>query len=56
MCSSDLLEAGCQFYPVTGSYSSGNLVNLAGTNSLALLPLGTQAVAAGDTITVMMVG
>lgn len=52
----EILEAGCQFYPVTGSYSSGNLVNLAGTNSLALLPLGTQAVAAGDTITVMMVG
>lgn len=50
------LEAGCQFYPATGSYSSGNLVNLAGTNALAVVPLGTKALAAGDPVTVMLVG
>lgn len=52
----EIFEASYQFHPVTGSYSSGNLVNLAGTNALAVLPPGTWEVGAGDPITVMMVG
>jgi molybdopterin molybdotransferase len=49
-------EQGLEFEPAGGSHSSGNLVNLSGTNALAVVPLGTTQVAAGATITVMVVG
>lgn len=44
-----------QFYPAAGSGSSGNLVNLAGSNALAVLPIGQTQVAAGDRVTVMLI-
>ncbi len=52
-----LLGAGddLQFCPAAGSGSSGNLVNLAGSTGLAVLPMGKTRVEAGDRVTVMMV-
>lgn len=45
-----------EFDLVGGSHSSGNLINLAGINGLAVLPIGQTQVAAGETILVMQVG
>lgn len=44
-----------EFQVAGGSYSSGNLINLAQTNALAILPLGTTAVAAQETVEVMLI-
>jgi molybdopterin molybdotransferase len=44
-----------EFSPAAGSGSSGNLVNLAGSNALAILPVGQPEVGVGDRITVMMI-
>ena len=45
-----------QFCPAMGSGSSGNLVNLAGSTGLAIIPVGQTLVNAGDRISVMLVG
>ncbi len=45
-----------QFCPAIGSGSSGNLVNLAGSTGLAIIPVGQTIVEAGDRISVMLVG
>jgi molybdopterin molybdotransferase len=45
-----------QFCPAMGSGSSGNLVNLAGSTGLAIIPVGETMVEAGDRISVMLVG
>ena len=45
-----------QFCPAMGSGSSGNLVNLAGSTGLAIVPVGQTLVNAGDRISVMLVG
>jgi molybdopterin molybdotransferase len=37
-----------------GSHSSGNLINLAGTNALAVVPVGTSSVAVGTPVRVML--
>lgn len=37
-----------------GSHGSGNLINLAQTNALAVLPVGTTRIAAGDAVTLML--
>lgn len=47
---------GCEFSLAAGSHSSGNLVNIAGTNALAIVPVGTTAIAAGETVEVMAIG
>lgn len=47
---------GYSFELAGGSHSSGNLVNLAQTNALAVLPVGTTAIAAHQTVQVMLVG
>ena len=39
-----------------GSHSSGNLINLAGTNALAVIPVGTTSIEAGTTVKVMQMG
>lgn len=51
-----LVGGAYQFRRAGGSHSSGNLVNLAGTNALAILPVGTTAIAAQATVQVMVVG
>ncbi|MEO1399808.1 MAG: gephyrin-like molybdotransferase Glp [Cyanobacteria bacterium J06635_1] len=44
---------GYSFELANGGHSSGNLVNLAGTSGLAILPVGTTEIAAGTTVRVM---
>jgi molybdopterin molybdotransferase len=43
-----------EFRPVAGGHSSGNLINLARANALAMLPIG-QSVEAGGTVRVLMI-
>jgi molybdopterin molybdotransferase len=38
-----------------GSHSSGNLVNLAGANALAVVPVGTEILPKGEVVRVMVV-
>ncbi len=45
---------GLEFSLSGGSHSSGNLVNLAGTNALGVLPVGVTQVEAGSTVRVMV--
>ena len=42
------------FRVAAGSGSSGNLINLAGSNVLAVIPIGTQSIEAGDPFQVMV--
>ncbi|MCY7408225.1 MAG: molybdopterin molybdotransferase MoeA [Alkalinema sp. CAN_BIN05] len=44
-----------QFCPAMGSGSSGNLVNLAGSTGLAIIPVGKTMAEPGDLISVMLV-
>jgi len=45
-----LSERGNTFRLAGGSHSSGNLINLAGTNALAVVPVGTKLVNSGATV------
>lgn len=45
---------GYTFSLAAGSHSSGNLINLAGTNSLARIPIGVRQIAAGSPVSVML--
>lgn len=47
---------GLAFALAGGSHSSGNLINLAGMNALAVVPMGTRHIAAGETVRIMAVG
>ena len=42
------------FQVAAGSGSSGNLINLAGSNALGVIPVGIQTIEAGDTFQVMV--
>ncbi len=44
-----------QFNLAGGNYSSGNLINLAQTNALAVIPMGETLISAQETITVMII-
>lgn len=48
-----MTEDGYEFSQSSGSFSSGNLINLAQTNALAQVPLGQTQIFAGDPIRVM---
>jgi molybdopterin molybdotransferase len=48
-------EQGYEFGRAAGSYSSGNLVNLANTNGLAMVPIGETRIAAGQPVRVLKV-
>jgi molybdopterin molybdotransferase len=50
-----LVDGEYQFTLAGGSHSSGNLINLAQTNGLAVIPLGEKAIAPGESIRVMQV-
>ena len=50
-----LVDGQYEFELAGGSHSSGNLINLAQTNSLAVLPIGQTAKAAGETVQIMLV-
>lgn len=51
-----LVNGQYEFSLAGGGHSSGNLINLAGTNGLAVVPLGETIVAAGDSVQVMLIG
>jgi molybdopterin molybdotransferase len=50
-----LVDGEYEFSLAGGSHSSGNLINLAQTNGLAVIPLGQKAIAPGESIRVMQV-
>jgi molybdopterin molybdotransferase len=50
-----LVQGHYQFTPMVGGHNSGNLINLALANGLALLPVGVSQVAAGATVTVLRI-
>jgi molybdopterin molybdotransferase len=50
-----LVNGKYEFHLAGGSHSSGNLINLAQTNSLAILPIGQPLKTAGETIQIMLV-
>lgn len=43
-----------EFTLAGGGHSSGNLINLAGATALAIVPLGTRAIAAGDAVQILV--
>jgi molybdopterin molybdotransferase len=43
------------FQPAPGNQLSGNLINLAGTNALAIVPIGQSAIKAGEPVQVFMI-
>jgi molybdopterin molybdotransferase len=45
-----------EFHLAGGSHSSGNLINLAATNALAVVPIGQTTIAAGELVRIMLVG
>ena len=48
-------DTGWEFELAAGSHSSGNLINLAQTTGLAVVPVGQKAIAAGETVLVLVV-
>ena len=51
-----LVNGSYEFHLATGSHSSGNLINLAQANGLAILPMGQTSVVSGTQIQVLQVG
>ena len=51
-----LIDGEYEFALAGGSHSSGNLINLAQTNGLAVIPIGQKAIAPGEIVRVMLVG
>ncbi|MBD0336598.1 MAG: molybdopterin molybdotransferase MoeA, partial [Cyanobacteria bacterium Co-bin13] len=51
-----LTATGYEFTLTGGTRNSGNLINLAGTNGLAVVPIGQTHIAAGSLVQVMLVG
>lgn len=47
-------ESGYEFARAAGSHSSGNLVNLANTSGLAVVPVGKTQIAAGESVRVLV--
>ncbi|MBD2038957.1 molybdopterin molybdotransferase MoeA [Leptolyngbya sp. FACHB-321] len=52
----DLADGLYEFALAGGSHSSGNLINLAGTNGLAVVPIGKTHISSGESIYVMQIG
>ena len=50
-----LVEGKYEFALAGGSHSSGNLINLAQTNGLAIVPVGEKAIAKGEEVEVMLI-
>ncbi|WP_013324110.1 gephyrin-like molybdotransferase Glp [Gloeothece verrucosa] len=51
-----LVDGVYEFELAAGTHSSGNLINLAQTNGLAVMPVGQSFVGAGEEVTVLQVG
>ncbi|MGH1396531.1 MAG: molybdopterin molybdotransferase MoeA [Trichormus sp.] len=48
-----LIDGVYEFHKAEGSHSSGNLINLAHTNALAVLPIGQTLISPGDEVQVL---
>jgi molybdopterin molybdotransferase len=51
-----LVDGYFEFQPASGNLSSGNLINLAQTNGLAVIPNGQTAIASGEEVRVLQFG
>lgn len=51
-----LVDGDFEFYLAGGSHLSGNLINLAQTNALAVVPIGQTLISAGETVQILQVG
>jgi molybdopterin molybdotransferase len=51
-----LIDGQYHFTLSSGSHSSGNLVNLVGTNALALIPVGTTIIQGGEKVEILAIG
>ena len=51
-----LVDGYYEFHLASGSHSSGNLINLAQTNGLAVVPVGQTLISAGEQVQVLQVG
>ena len=51
----EIIEGVYQFQLAPGQHNSANLINLAGTNALAIIPQGKTTIQAGKTVEVMIV-
>jgi molybdopterin molybdotransferase len=51
-----LVDGQYHFTLSSGSHSSGNLINLVGTNALALIPMGTTIIHAGKKVKILAIG
>lgn len=49
-----LVDGAYEFSLAGGSHSSGNLINLAGTNALAVVPIGQTSIQPGDSIQILL--
>ncbi|PSF35581.1 molybdopterin molybdenumtransferase [Aphanothece hegewaldii CCALA 016] len=52
----ELINGSYQFHLAKGSQNSANLINLALTNALAVIPIGTSLINAGEIVEVMLLG
>ncbi|NJO71522.1 MAG: molybdopterin molybdotransferase MoeA [Oscillatoriales cyanobacterium RM1_1_9] len=50
-----IVKGGYEFELATGSHNSANLVNLAGTTGLAVVPIGQSLIAQGEAVQVLQV-
>jgi molybdopterin molybdotransferase len=50
-----LIDGVYEFHQAGGSHSSGNLINLAQTNALAVIPVGKTLISPGDEVEVLQV-
>ncbi|MEM9772534.1 MAG: gephyrin-like molybdotransferase Glp [Cyanobacteria bacterium P01_D01_bin.73] len=48
-------QGGFSFQGATGHHNSANLINLAGTTGLAIVPAGTKTIQAGESVQVMLI-
>lgn len=51
----NLTDGDFEFQVAGGSHSSGNLINLANTNGLAVVPVGTTFISAGEQVLVLKI-
>lgn len=50
-----LVDGAYEFDVASGSHSSGNLINLAGTSGLAMIPVGQTPISPGDQVQVLQI-
>ncbi|MBD2497851.1 gephyrin-like molybdotransferase Glp [Nostoc sp. FACHB-280] len=51
----NLVDGVYEFHKAGGTHNSGNLINLAQTNALAVLPVGQTLIAAGEEVQVLLI-